>query len=203
MKHKSLLIVGSGGHASVLLDAAKRMKQWDSVLVLDQQSKGVAIPVDDVYSNRHQYKSTHEVFVAIGDHQHREKVTNELISEGFTLATIVHPSAVIADGVSIEEGSCVLAGVILNPYVRIGKGVIVNTGARLDHHNRIGDFTHVCPGSVLAGDVTIGTHCFLGAGSIVSSQVAITDHVTLGAGCVVVKSINEPGTYVGVPSKKI
>jgi sugar O-acyltransferase (sialic acid O-acetyltransferase NeuD family) len=202
MKRKSLLIVGSGGHASVVLDAANLMQLWDSILILDQTKEGIVLDVHDVYANRHQYKPTHEVFVAIGDNLNREKVTNELISEGFSLATIVHPSAIVAESASMGEGSCVLAGAILNPYTTIGKGVIVNTSASLDHHNHIGDYTHVCPGSVLAGDVTIGTHCFLGTGSVVSSQIEITNHVTLGAGCVVVKSITEPGTYVGVPARK-
>lgn len=203
MKRKSLMIVGSGGHASVVLDAARLMQQWDSIIILEQTKVGIVLDVHDVYANRHQYKPTHELFVAIGNNLNREKVTNELISEGFSLATIVHPSAIVAASVSIGEGSCILAGAILNPHVTIGKGVIVNTGASLDHHNRIGDYSHVCPGSVLAGDVTIGSHCFLGTGSVVSNQIEITSHVTLGAGCVVVKSFTEPGTYVGVPARKL
>lgn len=203
MNIKSLIIIGSGGHAVVAMNTAILMQLWDSILILDQQLEGLAINVHDVYSNRQQYKQTHEFFVAIGDNQNRQKVMNELTKEGFYLTTIVHPSAIVAESVLIEEGSCVFAGVVLNPYVTIGKGVIVNTGARLDHHNHIGDYSHVCPGSVLAGDVTIGTHCFLGAGSVVSSQVEITDHVTLGAGCVVVKSLSEQGTYVGLPARKI
>ena len=203
MNIKSLIIIGSGGHAVVAMNAAILMQLWDSILILDQQLEGLAINVDDVYSNRQQYKQTHVFFVAIGDNQNRQKVMNELTKEGFSLTTIVHPSAIVAESVLIEEGSCVFAGVVLNPYITIGKGVIVNTGARIDHHNHIGDYSHVCPGSVLAGDVTIGTHCFLGAGSVVSSQVEITDHVTLGAGCVVVKSLSERGTYVGLPARKI
>ena len=203
MKHNSLMIVGSGGHATVVLDAAKLMNIWDSILVLDQTKEGIALDVNDLYSNRHQYKPTHDVFVAIGDNKDRENVMTQLTKEGFLFATIIHPSAVVAENVSIDAGTCLLAGVVVNPYVRIGKGVIVNTGARLDHHNHIGDFSHVCPGSVLAGDVTIGQRCFLGTGSIVSSQVLISEHVTLGAGCVVVKSITDPGTYVGVPARKI
>lgn len=203
MKNKPLIIIGSGGHASVVLDAAKLMREWDSIQILDQQPKGVVINVDDLYSNRYRYKSISDVFVAIGDNRSRGVVLKELIDEGFSIATIVHPSAMIADSVSIKEGTCVLAGVVINPYVKIGKGVVLNTGARLDHHNLIGDFSHICPGTVLAGDVKIGSHCFIGIGSVVSGQVQITDNVILGAGCVVVKSITESGTYVGTPAKQI
>lgn len=201
MKHKSLVIVGSGGHAAVVLDASNQMKTWENIIILDNQTDGVFLTVDDLYANRKKYLETHDIFVAIGDNFIRENFLNELAKEGFSLATVIHPSSIIADNVILDEGTIVLAGVILNPNVRVSKGVIVNTGARLDHHSKIGDFTHVCPGTVLAGDVTIGSRCFLGTGSIVSNQVNIADNVSLGAGCVVVKSITEPGTYVGVPAR--
>jgi FlaA1/EpsC-like NDP-sugar epimerase len=38
MKHNKLVIVGSGGHASVVLDAAKEMNRCDSYIVLDANS---------------------------------------------------------------------------------------------------------------------------------------------------------------------
>jgi UDP-3-O-[3-hydroxymyristoyl] glucosamine N-acyltransferase len=105
--------------------------------------------------------------------------------------------------VVIEEGSCVFAGAVLNPFVLIGKGVIVNTLASIDHHSSIGSFTHICPGAVLAGNVILGEGCFVGAGAVISNQIHIINDVTLGAGAVVVKSIEEAGTYVGVPARKL
>ena len=203
MSFKSLVLIGSGGHASVVLDAARLMQQWDSIIILDQTKVGIVLDVHDVYANRHQYKPTHEFFVAIGDNQTRQKVMSELTDEGFLLTTIVHPSAIVAESVLIEEGSCVFAGVVLNPYVTIGKGVIVNTGARLDHHNHIGDYSHVCPGSVLAGEVTVGSLGFIGTGASISNQINITSNVIIGAGGVVIADITKPGTYVGVPAKQI
>ena len=203
MNCNSLVIVGSGGHASVVLDSANLMRQWKSIIILDQQLEGAAVNVNDLYQNRNRYKQTHEFFVAIGNNNIRQSIMDELSKEEFTLTNIVHPSAVISKSVTIDVGTCVLAGVVLNPFVKIGKGVIINTGARLDHHNHIGDYSHVCPSTVIAGDVKIGTHCFLGVGSVVSSQIEIANHVTLGAGCVVIRSLTESGTYIGVPSKLI
>lgn len=201
MKHNSLIIVGSGGHASVVYEAAKKMKNWDQILILDESKDGVILGVDELYSNRIHYKETHDIFVAIGNNHIREVYMNELQMEDFSFATIIHPSAVIADSVLIEKGSCLLAGSIINPFVKIARGVIINTGVQLDHHSCIGEFTHVCPGTILAGHVTVGNQCFLGVGSVVSNQVQITNEVTLGAGCVVLKTLRRSGTYVGIPAR--
>jgi sugar O-acyltransferase (sialic acid O-acetyltransferase NeuD family) len=203
MRHNKLVIVGSGGHASVVLDAAKQMNRWDSYIVLDEKANGDVLTVDDLYHQRHKYKDSSDFFVAIGDNPVRKRILEELTLEEFSLATIIHPSAVIASSVVIEEGSCVFAGAILNPYVNIGKGVIVNTSASIDHHSSIASFTHICPGAVLAGDVKVGEGCFVGTGAVISNQITITNEVALGAGAVVVKSIDEVGTYVGVPARKI
>jgi sugar O-acyltransferase (sialic acid O-acetyltransferase NeuD family) len=203
MKHNKLVLVGSGGHASVVLDAAQQMNRWSSFVVLDETPKGLVLSVDDTYHQRVTYKETCDFIVAIGDNLVRERKTTELLREGYSLATIIHPSAVVASSVLIEEGSCVFAGAILNPHVRIASGVIVNTSASIDHHSNIGSFAHVCPGAVLAGGVVVGDRCFVGAGAVISNQVSVTSDVTLGAGCVVIESIKESGTYVGVPARKL
>jgi sugar O-acyltransferase (sialic acid O-acetyltransferase NeuD family) len=203
MKNKSLVIVGSGGHASVVLDAAKQMNQWYAFVILDESIEGMVLSVDDFYKNRFKYKDTHDFFVGIGDNNVRERMLNELSEVGFRVANIFHPNSVVSDSVMIEPGSCVFAGAVINPFVKIGQGVIVNTSASVDHHSSIGSFTHICPGAVLAGNVKVGEGCFVGTGAVISNQITITNEVTLGAGAVVVKSINEAGTYVGIPARKI
>ncbi len=96
MNENNVVLVGSRGHASVVLDAAKQMNRWTS-------------------------------FIAIGDNGVLERYMRELLTEGYSIATIVHPTAVIVSSAVIEEGSCVVAGAILNPFVKIAQGVIVNT----------------------------------------------------------------------------
>jgi UDP-3-O-[3-hydroxymyristoyl] glucosamine N-acyltransferase len=73
----------------------------------------------------------------------------------------------------------------------------------VDHDNRIGDYTHISVGARLAGTVTVGQSVWVGIGSVVSNNLTICDGCYLGAGAVVVKDITVPGTYVGVPARKI
>lgn len=96
-----------------------------------------------------------------------------------------------------------MAGAIINCCTKIGKGCIINTGATVDHDNVIEDYVHISPGANLAGNVTVGKRTWIGIGSVVSNNVCIISDCKIGAGAVVVKDINEVGTYIGVPVRKL
>ena len=59
------------------------------------------------------------------------------------------------------------------------------------------------PGSILSGDVIIKDQVYIGTNSSVREKISICDNVTIGLNSGVVKNINESGTYVGSPLKKI
>ena len=94
-----------------------------------------------------------------------------------------------------------MAGAVINPGTMIGKGCIINTNSAIDHDCEIGDFVHVSVGSHLSGTVTVGKGTWIGAGATVSNNVAICGGCMIGAGAAVIKDIDKPGTYVGVPAK--
>ena len=96
-----------------------------------------------------------------------------------------------------------MAGVVINSSSRIGKGCIINTSSSLDHDNVIENYVHISPGVNMAGTVKVGKGSWIGIGSVVSNNVNICSDCKVGAGAVVVKDITEPGTYVGVPVRKI
>jgi acetyltransferase-like isoleucine patch superfamily enzyme len=73
----------------------------------------------------------------------------------------------------------------------------------VEHDNLIGDFAHISVGAKLAGTVTIGPESWIGIGAVVSNNLSICGGCMVGAGAVVVKNITEPGTYVGVPARRI
>jgi sugar O-acyltransferase (sialic acid O-acetyltransferase NeuD family) len=149
------------------------------------------------------YEDEADFFVAIGNNATREKIQLKLVNEGLNLVSLVHPSAVIGTDVEIGIGTAVMAGVVINSSSRVGKGCIINTSSSLDHDNIIGDYVHISPGASLAGTVRVEKGTWLGIGSVVSNNVNICSGCKLGAGAVVVKDITEPGTYVGVPVRRV
>jgi sugar O-acyltransferase (sialic acid O-acetyltransferase NeuD family) len=92
---------------------------------------------------------------------------------GFTLPSLVHPRAYVADSARVGEGCMVMAGAIVDVRVTLGDGVVVWPGACVNHDSVVGDNTFVSPNATICGHVQIGAHCFIGAGA------AIADHRTV------------------------
>ena len=140
--------------------------------------------------------------VGIGNSAVREKIARKL--DGVRWYTAIHPSAVIsAMDTQIDVGSIVMANAVINPSAHIGAHCIINTSAVVEHDNHIGGFTHISVGAKLGGTVSVGNHTWVGIGATVSNNVNICDHCTIGAGAVIIRDIEESGTYVGIPARKI
>lgn len=203
---KNLLIIGASGHGKVVADIAIKMDKWLSVGFLDDNEsikKCMGLPVIGKSRDILTYKETSDFFVAIGNNFIRKRIQERLEIEGLSVATLIHPNAVIGLDVEIGIGTVIMAGTVINSSSKIGKGCIINTSSSIDHDNVIEDYVHISPGANLAGTVRIGRECWIGIGGVVSNNVSICCGCSLGAGAVVVKDITESGTYVGVPAKKI
>ena len=205
MKDK-LIIIGASGHGKVVADIAIKMNKWQSIAFLDDDesiktSMGLEVigKTDDAFT----YKDEAYFFVAIGNNAVREKVQEKLVDEGLNVVGLIHPSAVIGTDVEIGIGSVVMAGVVINSSTKIGKGCIINTSSSLDHDNVIDAYVHISPGVNMAGTVKVGNGSWIGIGSVISNNVNICSGCKVGAGAVIVKDITEPGTYVGVPVRRV
>src|SRR5690606_14828018 len=139
----------------------------------------------------------------IGDNAKRQELQDQLELAGASIPVLVHPTAEIGEQVDIGIGTVVMAGVVINCCTTIGKGCIINTASTVDHDNVIEDYVHISPGVHTAGFVKIGKSSWLGIGSIVSNDITITKDSVIGAGSVVIENLIEPGTYVGIPVRRV
>lgn len=191
-----LTIIGASGHGKVVADIA-RLNGYDAIEFLDDDEKLTTCGEYPVVG-RTDRPVDNDVFVAIGNADIRER-----LSRGRNLVTLIHPKAVIANGVEIGEGTVVMAGVVINSGAKIGRGCIINTSSSVDHDCVVGDYCHVAVGAHLCGTVNVGETTWIGTGAIVSNNINICDGCMIGAGAVVIKDIKKQGTYVGVPAKMI
>lgn len=201
---KELIIIGANGHGKVAADIAV-CSGYEKIAFLDDDEKiktCLGYPVIGKTGAAARYLG-YDFFVAIGNPKIRQRFQEQLVRDGLNIVTLVHPSAVVADSVSLGAGVVVMAGTAINPDSVIGNGCIINTGATVDHDNIIEDYVHIAVGSHLAGNVKIGKMTWIGAGAVVINNINICADCMIGAGAAVVRDINEPGTYVGVPARKV
>lgn len=199
---KKLLIIGASGHAKVCADIALLNGYRDIVFLDDDTSKEecLGFPVVGTISEYNKYKDR-DFFIAIGSSQARTNIRNQL--KDVRIVTLIHPKAVVANGVQLGEGCVVMAGAVINSCTVIGDGTIINTCASVDHDCKIGAQCHIAVGAHVCGTVAIGNNCWIGAGATVSNNIDISQETIIGAGAVVIKDIFEHGTYIGIPAKKI
>ncbi len=201
-----LIIIGAGGHGKVIADIAMKMSKWQNIVLVDDNKSFMTcmgLEIIGKTADAFKYKDEADFFIAVGNNATREKLQEKYENAGLSIAKLIHPGAVIGNDVEIGIGTVVMAGVVINSSSRIGKGCIINTGSSLDHDNVIEDYVHISPGTNLAGTVRVGKGSWIGIGSVVSNNIDICGGCIFGAGAVVVKDIAEPGTYIGVPVRRI
>lgn len=206
-----LLIVGSSGHAKVVIDIAERCGHEILGLVDDQRGCGertmdyaVVGTGQDVPALVGELGAT-AAFVAVGDNFARADVVRRLraATPGLRFATLVHPAATVAREVLIGAGSVVMAGAVVNPGAAVGQFCILNTAASLDHDSRLGDHASLAPGVRIGGDVDIGPFAAVGIGASVAHRVRIGEHTVVGAGATVVSELAAYCVAFGVPARAV
>ena len=188
-----LLLWGKGGHSSVVREACG--KSWEAIEHLDQND-------DTSLFHKRFPPSQWAVHVAIGNNEHRNKVSGVVLSYGYELATIIHPAAYVATSATIGPGCYVGPMACIQVRCNLATGVIINTSASVDHDCVIGNYVHVAPGTHLCGSVLVGDQTLLGAGSTIVPGVRIGNRCVLGAGSALIKTLEGDNLQIwGVPAK--
>lgn len=196
---KQLMIIGGGGHGRVVRDIAEK-NGYQQVSFLDDADL-CSVPTAGKTADFKVFLATHDFFVAIGNNRVRERLLVELKKNDASIATLIHPNAVIDPSVKIGAGTVVMAGVVINADAVIGDGVILNTCSSVDHDCVVQDYCHVAVGAHLCGTVTLGQRTFVGAGATVINNISVCEDCIVGAGAAVVSDLVQPETYLGVPAK--
>jgi sugar O-acyltransferase (sialic acid O-acetyltransferase NeuD family) len=210
-KPRELWIVGTGGHARVVLALA--LSAGERVMGFIEPKTGadaepVTAPFTDGYAVLRGLDTLGDlesprVAVAIGGNAHRRESTDEAVRFGGVPAALVHASAMVEPSASIAEGAQVCVGAIVNAGASIGRGALINSGAIVEHECEIGDYAHICPGAALAGRVTVGAGATVGLGARVIQGVSIGENAVVGAGAVVLRDVAPGATVVGVPARTV
>jgi acetyltransferase EpsM len=196
-----LLVVGAGGHAKVVVDAARAAGFAIAGIVGDRDGRSTLLGVE-VSENAHGIDAEGFI-IAIGNNITRAKVFAEYAEGPLPPLSVVHPSAIIADGVTIGEGTFVAAGVVVNVDARIGRDVILNTACAVDHDVVVGDHSLVGPTASLCGESRLGEGVTFGAGASIIPVKTVGDWTTVGAGAAVINDLPERTVCVGVPARNI
>jgi sugar O-acyltransferase (sialic acid O-acetyltransferase NeuD family) len=188
-----LALYGYGGHAREIAAQIEEV----TFFVDDQYSNDIAKPIS-TFDPKEYY-----MMVAVGDSRDRFDMVQKLPKETIYF-TFVHPTALILDdNIEIGEGSFIGAYSILTTNIKIGKHALLNRGNQIGHDTIIGDYFSAMPGAIVSGNCKIYDCVYIGTNTSIKEKTSIHSLSTIGSNAAVVKNIEQPGTYVGVPAKQI
>jgi sugar O-acyltransferase (sialic acid O-acetyltransferase NeuD family) len=187
-------LFGYGGHAR---EVAAQIGEDVDFYVNDEHANHIAKPISSFNPK------THQMMVAIGDSRARFDIV-QLLPKETIYFTFIHPTALILDNnIEIGEGSFIGAYSILTTNIKIGKHALLNRANQIGHDSEIGDYFSAMPGAIISGNVKIHDCVYLGTNSSIKEKLIIHSLTTIGMNSCVVKHIEEPGVYAGIPAKKI
>jgi len=203
-----LIIMGSGGHAKVVLEAVLASSPDRRVTVLDDdpiaaERSLLGVKVSGTRDWLSENAPDAPVALGIGENAARLDLLDWLVAQGRAIETVIHPSAIVGATVEIGDGAFLAAGSIAIADATIGRGAILNTGCSVDHDCVIGDGVHIGPGVRLCGNVRVGPRTLIGVGSAIRPGVTIGSDVVVGAGSAVVADIPDGSVVGGCPARRL
>jgi len=184
---RRLLVIGAGGHGRAVAEAAELGVSHAVAGFLDDapdvEHDIWGIPVWGSSSMLAELLGrVDEVVVAIGNNTVRRALHQRVRETGLTLATIVHPAALLSPRAVVGPGSVLMAGAIVGTQARLGEGVIVNCGAVVDHDCVVENFGHLGVKAGMAGGAVLGAGAWMQAGSSLGYGVTVPSASVLRPG---------------------
>lgn len=144
----------------------------------------------------------HRITIGVADIALRQKSLTQLPAN-IEYITLIHPSVQISKWVKVGMGSIITAGCILTCDIEIGPFSQLNVNTTICHDNVIGDFFTTAPSVNINGNCRIESNVYFGCGSATKQGVNVCSNVIIGMGAMVINDITEPGTYIGIPARKL
>jgi sugar O-acyltransferase (sialic acid O-acetyltransferase NeuD family) len=201
-----LYVFGAGGHGKVVAEAARASGEFEVRGFLDDDRalwsrEWAGLPVLGGREALRLLGEDARVALGLGGNRARAELLGAVRAEGRPLATVVHPSAILASGVRVGEGTYVGPLALLHTDVEAGLGCILNSACVLEHDCRLGDFVQVSPRGALGGGARVDEGAHVGIGAVVLPGLSIGAWSTLGAGAVLTRSLPCGLIATGIPAR--
>ncbi|MEZ5014631.1 MAG: acetyltransferase [Chitinophagales bacterium] len=209
---QKVLIIGSSGHAKVVIDIFERSGVYEIVGLIDtfkpEGEKTLAYSILGKEEQIPMLLKAHpdaHIFIAIGNNAHRKAMQEKIsgIAPEVKYANAVHPFSSVASEVQLGRGIAIMPGAVINSGCVLEDHVIINTRASLDHDGYMEKFSSLAPGVTTGGNVHIGACSAISIGATIKHGVHIGAHTVIGAGALVLEDCFDHRVYYGVPAREI
>lgn len=198
-----LVILGGGGHALVVAEAATRAGHAIAGFHDDRpEARLLHLPHLGPISAL----APHTPFIlAVGDVPTRARILAALAHDPDDATTIINPAAHLSRApfaATLGPGTYLGPLAIVHSRATIGPHSIINSAAIVEHECDLGSNVHIAPGAILGGRVRVGPHTLVGLGARVLPNLTIGTNCIIAAGAIVTKDVPDNITVTGIPARQ-
>ncbi|MBS0196777.1 MAG: acetyltransferase [Planctomycetes bacterium] len=196
-----IILIGGGGHALVVAEAATLAGHALAGFVDDQppallERLGVCSRLGTLESLA-QFSGPR--ILCIGDVNCRRRLAARIdLTNAFN---VIHPTAFVSPSARLGKGIYVGPNAVIHSRASVGDHAIINSGAIVEHECTVGTHCHIAPAAALGGNVSIGPGSLVGLGARILPSITIGDGAIIGAGSVVVEDVGNGAKVKGVPAR--
>lgn len=210
---EKIVIVGAGGfgrEVEWLINRINKVKPTYEVVgfVDDGKENGESVGHSTVIFNTDELSKTLEkysVAIAIGNAKVRKMLAEKLSTNThLKFPNLIDPSVIYDDEETmLGKGNIICASTIMTVNIKIGNFNIINLDCTIGHDDVLNNYITIYPSVNVSGCVVVDDIVEIGTGTQIIQGLKICSNTIIGASAAVVKSIEESGTYIGVPVKRI
>ncbi len=186
----NIVLIGGGGHSLVCYDVISQNQNLNLVGFVDIRSDVVLRKIGCKYLGNDDnlgelIKKRYFFFVSVGQIKSPNKrieIYNKVKKMGGNFIVLISTFSYVSPLASIDEGSLVMNGSIINAKAKIGKNCIINTNAVIEHGVKIESNVHIAPSAIILGDANIKEGSFIGADTIIREGLTIKKNSVIPAG---------------------
>lgn len=204
---KKIAIIGAGGFGKEVAFLLERIGTWEIIGFFDDSGL-----TEDIYGYKvlgdiaslASYNSELSVVCAIGNALTRKEIISKLeINKNLDFPTVIDPSVIYGQGITLGKGNIICAGTILTVDIVLGDFNIINLSSTVGHDVKIGSFNTIYPSVNVSGFIETGDFVEIGTGTQAIQNLTIGENAIIGAGSVVIRNIPANTVSVGSPAKVI
>jgi sugar O-acyltransferase (sialic acid O-acetyltransferase NeuD family) len=209
---KTLWIVGAGGFGREVLGFARDMiavhpstlqvggfiDDHPESLERFETGLGVRCSIDEIEPGPED-----RFCIAVGTPATRLGFAQRLQARGASFMSVVHPSAVISERVSLGEGCIVGPGAFVSVDAQVGAHVAIGFNAAVGHDAIVGDGSVITGCCIINGGARLGRGVFLGSHSVVLPRVSVSDEASSNAGSIIMRDVAAGAKVGGNPARQL
>jgi sugar O-acyltransferase (sialic acid O-acetyltransferase NeuD family) len=137
--------------------------------------------------------------LAIGMPGIRRMVTEDILARGGKFLTLIHPTALVAESASVEDGAVICPYAIVSDSAYVGRFALLNYYSSLGHDASASDFAVLSPYATLGGAASVAEDVFLGLHAAVAPGRRLGRDCQASIGAAVMHDTAEKALVFGVP----